>query len=65
MTRYRTTLYSIPKTSNVFPDFAFTHSPFTYATLSFSNDGSLSFGTLWESVMVDAALVIRVGKVDG
>jgi hypothetical protein len=36
----------VPKTSKVFPLFAFTHSPLTYATSVFNNDGSLSLGTL-------------------
>lgn len=43
-------LQGIPKTSKVFPDFAFTHSPLTYATSVFSSDGSLSFGTLCDIV---------------
>ena len=54
---------SIPVTSKVFPDFAFTHSPLTYATFVFNKDGSLSFGTLWD--MLEAGRVYREGRLKG
>ena len=52
----------IPCTSNVFPDFAATHSPLTYATFVFNRDGSLSFGT--SCCMVDALRMYLLGSVD-
>jgi hypothetical protein len=52
---------AIPVTSNVLPDFAFTHSPLTYATFVFNRDGSLSFGTLCD--IVEAGLVDKEGRV--
>lgn len=55
--------WDIPWTSKVFPDFAFTHSPLTYATFVFNKDGSLSFGTLCD--MVEAGLIYRDGKLKG
>lgn len=54
---------TIPWTSKVFPDFAFTHSPLTYATSVFNSDGSLSFGTLCD--IVEARRIYRDGKVAG
>jgi hypothetical protein len=54
---------AIPCTSKVFPDFAFTHSPLTYATSVFNSDGSLSFGTLCD--MVEAGRKYRDGRLKG
>jgi hypothetical protein len=45
------------------PDFAFTHSPLTYATSVFNRDGSLSFGTLCD--IVEVGRIHRDGKVEG
>jgi hypothetical protein len=53
---------AIPCTSKVFPDFAFTHSPLTYATFVFNRDGSLSFGTLCD--MVEAGRIYKDGKLE-
>jgi len=52
---------SVPVTSKVLPDFAPTHSPLTYATLSFSKDWSLSFGTL--CCILEACLIYTEGKL--
>jgi hypothetical protein len=53
---------TIPWTSKVFPDFAFTHSPLTYATSVFNRDGSLSLGTLCG--IVEAGRMYKIGKLN-
>lgn len=54
---------SLPVTSKVFPEAAFTHSPLTYATFNFNRVGSLSFGTVCD--IVEASFECMVGKLEG